>query len=203
MSDLGPNPLGGPVTITPGAGKIRFGATIEAPAALPPVNILLQTVVEFGEKVDDGQLILAVTWPWYGIIEALEQDPEFAFRMTPRQWEEMVAGSYERAGAEVILTPASADRGRDVIATFHGLGKVRVLDQVKAYRPGHLVTADDVRALFGVVTADGASKGFLTTTSDFAPRLREDPLIVPHIGPRLELVNGTQLFTRLKELAKK
>jgi hypothetical protein len=51
-------------------------------------------------------------------------------------------------------------------------------------------------------THDGASKGFMTTTSDFAPRLREDPLIVPWIPSRLELVNGSQLLLRLKDLAK-
>jgi restriction system protein len=58
-----------------------------------------------------------------------------------------------------------------------------------------------VRALYGVVAADrGVSKGFLTTTSDFAPRLREDPLMGPLIGSRLELVNGKQLLARLNEL---
>jgi restriction system protein len=65
----------------------------------------------------------------------------------------------------------TSDHGRDVIAVKRGLGFVRVIDQVKAYKPTHLVTADDVRALIGVLHGDGASKGFLTTTSDFAPRL--------------------------------
>jgi hypothetical protein len=31
----------------------------------------------------------------------------------------------------------------------------------------------------GVLQTDGASKGFLTTTSDFAPKIPTDPLIVP------------------------
>jgi Integrase core domain len=31
---------------------------------------------------------------------------------------------------------------------------------VKAFKPNNLVTADDVRALLGVLMADGASKGF-------------------------------------------
>ncbi len=60
---------------------------------------------------------------------------------------------------------------RDVIAVKKGLGVFRVTDQVKAYRPTHLVTAEEVRALMGVLHADRASKGLLTTTSDFAPRL--------------------------------
>lgn len=168
---------------------------------LPPVGILLQTVLELGPRVDDGQVVRAVTLPWFEIIKALDQDWELAFRMSARQWEEMVAGAYERGGADqVILTPRSGDHGRDVIATFRGIGTIRVIDQVKAYKPPHLVTADDVRSLLGVLEGDGASKGFLTTTSDFAPRLREDPLMKPFLGRRIELVTGSELLRRLKEL---
>jgi restriction system protein len=99
----------------------------------------------------------------------------------------------------VTLTPRSGDFGRDVIAVKRGL---RVIDQVKAYSPENLVTADDVRALIGVLHGDGASKGFLTTTSDFAPRLRTDPLILPFMPSRLELIDGKALITRLDALAK-
>jgi restriction system protein len=91
------------------------------------------------------------------------------------------------------LTPRSGDYGRDiiaVIAVIKGIGRVRTIDQVKAFKPPHLVTAKDVRALMGVLQGDGASKGFLTTTSDFAPTLREDPLIKPFLGNRIELING-------------
>jgi len=116
----------------------------------------------------------------------------------------MIAGAYERAGFdEVTLTPQSGDLGRDVIAVKHGIGTIRIIDQVKAYQPGHLVTADDVRALLGVLVADRASKGFLTTTSDFAPKLRDDILLRPYIPAQLELINGTALLARLKELAEK
>jgi restriction system protein len=166
--------------------------------------LLLQTVVERGEETSEGEVIVAVSLPWFEIIAAITKNPQLAFELSDRKWEEMIAGAYERAKFdEVILTPRSGDLGRDVIATKHGLGTIRVIDQVKAYKPGHLVTAHDVRALFGVVTADPrVSKGFLTTTSDFAPRLRTDPLMAPQIGSRLELVNGTQLLARLKELGK-
>jgi restriction system protein len=140
--------------------------------------------------------------PWFEIIRALEKDWELAFRMSSRQWEEMIAGAYERGGAdEVILTPRSGDLGRDVIATFRGVGTIRVVDQVKAYKPTHLVTADDVRALLGVLEADDASKGFLTTTSDFAPRLREDRLMRRYLGTQIDLVNGSELLRRLIDLS--
>lgn len=175
---------------------------------LPPrtagiAQLLLQAVIVPGARTDEGRLIEAVTIPWFDIIASLRQDPNVAFQISPERWEEIVAGAYDRAGFdEVTLTPRSGDYGRDVIAIKKGLGSVRIIDQVKAFRPPNLVTADHVRALMGVLQGDGASKGFLTTTSDFAPKLRTDPLIVPFIPARLELVNGTALFARLEELAR-
>jgi restriction system protein len=77
---------------------------------------------------------------------------------------------------------------------------VRVIDQVKAFRPPHRVNYDDVRSLMGVIEADQASKGFLTTTTDFAPKLRTDPLIKRFMPDRLELINGEMLLDRLKQL---
>lgn len=166
-------------------------------------SLLMQGIVIAGSKTSEGKLIEAVAIPWFDIIDLLKRDPKIAFQISSEKWEEIVAGAYSKAGFDkVVLTPRSGDFGRDVIATKWGLGSIRVIDQVKAYGPNHLVTADDVRALLGVLTADGASKGFLTTTSSFAPRLRDDILLAPFIGPRLELVDGTQLIARLSELAK-
>jgi restriction system protein len=152
----------------------------------------------------EGQLIEAVSEPWFEIIEYLKQEPARAFQIPSRTWEELIAGAYRRAGFdEVTLTPRSADFGRDVIAIKRGIGSIRVIDQVKAFAPDHLVTAHDVQALLGVLQGDGASKGFLTTTSGFAPKLAQNPLITPFIPSRLELVNGEILLARLLELAKR
>ena len=167
-------------------------------------NLMLQTVVVPGSRTTEGQLIEAVTTPWFAIIEILKHDPPVVFQIPARKLEEMIAGAYQVAGFdEVILTPRSGDLGRDVIAIKRGVGSVRVIDQVKAYRPDNLVTANDVRALIGVLHGDGASKGFITTTSDFAPLLPKDPLIMPFIPSRLELINGKALIARLEELARK
>src|SRR5579864_6780521 len=190
-----------------GSGGIRFGgsATVSViRATISATNLLLQTVVVPSRKTDEGQLIEAVTLPWFEIIKELSADPSIAYQISDRKWEEIVAGAYKKAGfEEVTLTPRSGDYGRDIIAVKRGLGSVRVIDQVKAFKPGLLVTANDVRALMGVLQGDGASKGFLTTTSDFAPRIKEDPLIIPFMPARLELINGEMLINRLQELSKK
>ncbi|MBD3672752.1 MAG: restriction endonuclease [Planctomycetaceae bacterium] len=164
-------------------------------------SLLLKGLLIPESKTEEGTLIRAVAPAWFEIIRQLRENPAAAFEIPPRKWEEIVAGAYDAAGFdEVILTPASGDLGRDVIAVKRGIGQVRVIDQVKAYQPGHLVTANDVRALMGVLEPDGASKGFVTTTSDFAPMIASDPSIQHFIPGRLELVNGEQLFSRLSDL---
>ncbi len=174
----------------------------ELKAVVTASSLVMQTVVVTGERSSEGQLIKAVAVPWFEIVKLLQADPAAAFQIPPRKWEEIIAGAYKQAGFdEVTLTPSSRDFGRDVIAIKRGLGSIRVIDQVKAYKPDHLVTANDVRALMGVLPTDTASKGFLTTTSDFAPRLREDPLISPYIPSRLELIDGRMLLERLQNLA--
>jgi restriction system protein len=166
-------------------------------------QLLVQAVIVPGERTTEGKLIQAVTVPWYDIIALLKHDPDVAFQISPEKWEEIIAGAYKKAGFdEVTLTPRSGDHGRDVIAIKRGLGFVRIIDQVKAFKPPNLVAANDVRALLGVLHGDGASKGFLTTTSDFAPKIKTDPLIVPFMPARLELINGTMLLARLEELAR-
>jgi restriction system protein len=166
-------------------------------------DLLLQTVIVPGERTDDGKLIEAVAVPWFEIIALLEKDPGIAFEISWEKWEEIIAGAYKKAGYDdVILTPRSGDHGRDVIAIKKALGTVRVIDQVKAYGPGHLVTGEEVSALWGVMQGDGASKGFLTTTSDFAPKIKDNPFIAQFIPSRLELINGTKLLQNLTALAR-
>lgn len=189
-----------PISSAPlGSGADFFPFQKAADAA----SLVMQAVIVPGDKTREGILVSDLTRTWFDIVAALGDDPSIAFQIPPRRWEEIVAGAYTRAGFEtVIVTPRSGDFGRDVIAEKRGIGTIRVIDQVKAYKPGHLVTADDVRALLGVLVADGASIGFLTTTSDFAPRLREDVLLRPFIPSKLQLLNGTELLAALQRLAK-
>ncbi len=187
--------------------SVLLTETIEADDSLVAkvvtgVAIAVQSVLLRGESTDEGEIIKAVTLPWFEIVRMVVRDPSKVHEISPRLWEEIIAGAYERAGfEEVVLTPRSGDFGRDVIATKRALGTIRIIDQVKAFKPGHLVTANDVRALVGVLAMDGASKGFVTTTSGFAPLLAKDPLIAPWIPSRLGLIGGDELVARLRELS--
>ena len=98
------------------------------------------------------------------------------------------------------LIPRSGDGGVDVIATKPGMHSIRLVDQVKAYKRGHKVTAKDVRDLVSYLTThQNVSKGIVTTTSLFAPGIESEfKDLTPH---RLQLVDGPCLAKWLTEVA--
>jgi restriction system protein len=167
-------------------------------------SLALAALVIPEKKVSEGTLIRATSLAWGSIAEALGKDWSAAYSIPPEKWEEIVAGAYYEAGFEVILTPRSGDHGRDIIATSKGIGCIKVLGSVKAYAPGNLVSYDDIRALMGVLGGEpDASKGILSTTSDFPPNVLKDPIIASFLPTRLELMNGVQLRDWLTSLTKK
>jgi restriction system protein len=165
-------------------------------------TLLRQTaLLDLGPKTDQGLIVQAVLVPWFQIIREIERDPQFLFGFVknPRRFEEFIAGAYEHDGWQVELTPPSGDLGRDVIATKPGHMAIRLLDQCKAFSPGHVVTANDVRAMAGVLLRDqNVSKGIVTTTSTFAPGIaKEFANLMPY---RLELRDGAALEEWLRDL---
>jgi restriction system protein len=171
---------------------------------VPKAELMLQAVVTLGEKTNEGQIIEAVAIAWFKIVEELVRDPNLMRQMDWRKMEEMIAAAYEAQGwDEVTLTPRSHDDGRDVIAVRHDFGSIRFVDQVKAYSPGHLVTADDVRSMAGVLlTEPNVSKGIITTTSDFAPGVYQNERLKQLMPTRLDLRNGTMLIEWLNSISK-
>jgi restriction system protein len=172
------------------------------PASAPSITI--QSLIIPETQTAQGILIRANSAVWAEIVARLGADWQVAFQLSETQWEELIAGAFDKAGyEEVTLTPRSGDHGRDVIAIKRGFGCVKIIGSVKAYAPGNPVGYDAVRALIGVMTGErDVSKGIITTTSDFPPRIDKDPFIAPFMPTRLELVNGTKLRQWLADLAK-
>ena len=167
-------------------------------------GMLLQTaIVQLGEKTEEGQIVQAVALPWFEIIDQVSKNPDFLFQVQWRKLEELIAGAYEKEGwDEVTLTPPSSDGGRDIIAVKKGVCRIRIIDQVKAYATGQRVSADDIRSLIGVLASDlNVSKGFVTTTAEFAPKIYDDHNINQFIPYRLELRDGDCLRNWLLQVA--
>lgn len=188
---------------------VHFQETSEVTAmlnAVDPPPLILETIVEKGEKIDEGELIIAVTVPFFQILEAILRDPKLAYQIDPRKWEELVAGIHDESGLfdEVILTPRSNDGGRDIIAIKRGNYSLRIIDQVKAYNPKYPITADMVKSVIGTLQGDDASKAIISTTSTFAPRILDDEAIKRYCPYRLELRDYDALKSIMRDiLAKK
>ncbi|HZP42189.1 MAG TPA: restriction endonuclease, partial [Candidatus Binatia bacterium] len=180
-----------------GAIRLRDAEATLCAYLMQPRPVLPCEVVGLAGNVAEGELIKAIAVPWLAICREIARDPNFLYQFahSPRNFEEFIAACYDRAGFdEVILTARSGDHGRDVIAVKAGHLSVRFLDQCKAYSANHVVPANDVRAMLGVLTGDrNTSKGFITTTATFAPGINTDPIISPYIPYRLELRDGRRL----------
>jgi restriction system protein len=161
-------------------------------AFVSTASITVSSLIIPERKTAEGILVRSTSAIWLEIVQRLGSDWTLAFQLNPDQWEELVAGAFHKAGYdEVTKTPRSGDHGRDLIAVKHGFGCVKILGSVKAYKADHPVEYDAVRALVGVLTADPkASKGIITTTSDFPPQMENDPSIAPFLPTRLVSLSG-------------
>lgn len=165
--------------------------------------IIMQTLLTFGDKTQEGQLVEMVRDPWYEILKMIERDPNEIYNLDPRKFEELIAGAWLKRGYQVELTPPSGDKGRDVVLTVPGVGGVRIFDQVKRYKISRPVTYEEVSALVGTLVFEGnVSKGIVTTTSSFAPKIYTNPKVKQLMPWRLELRPRDSLLSWLNESLK-
>ncbi len=161
-----------------------------------------QTLIAVGPAA--LQQIVEVYAPIYKILANCAEDEHFLYYFSQhhREFEIFIADCYKLAGWDKVeLTPQRGDGGRDVIATRHDIGTIRILEQTKAYSAGRLVTHNDIRAMIGVLSIDrNASKGIITTTSDFQPSVMANPEFTQFMPFRLELRNGANLRRWLADL---
>src|SRR5262249_14988010 len=134
----------------------RGSATVKWFVEEIPPQVTIQALIIAGDKVKEGRLVEGVSIAWREVIRMIVRNPEEIYQIDPRKFEELIAGAYDVSGEfdEVILTPQSGDKGRDVIATKNGFGSLRIIDQIKRNRITHPVTAEDVRSLAGVLSLD-------------------------------------------------
>jgi DNA-binding response OmpR family regulator len=149
-------------------------------------------VIELPGLVDaDGQplsadsaagrtLVASVRSVMSHLIDRLVDEPEAMHRLSPRQFEEVVAGLLERQGFAVELTRGSRDDGIDIFAArSDGLGAFQYLVQCKKYAPDNPVGVEIVREMHGVLAMNRATAGIVATTSRFTRGAREYQNRVP------------------------
>src|SRR6266480_2985754 len=104
------------------------------------------------------------------LIVRLRERPSDFYQISPRKFEEFVAATFEKMGYEVQLTPATRDRGRDVLAKIRlGTGTLLTIVQCKRNAADRPVGIEIVeRFLWTIEHTDKASAGMIVTTSYFS-----------------------------------
>ncbi len=128
----------------------------------PPHIILPEGIQERMERV--GFLPIK-------IFDKIRKDPQFMHGLSPRDFEYFIAELYEKMGLDVVITPRSNDKGRDIIATKTvGDTPIIIAIECKKYSPNRPIKPEIMRALLGTVSQANtkANKGVLVTTSSFS-----------------------------------
>lgn len=108
------------------------------------------------------------------LILKLKRTPDDLFKITPRQFEEVIADLLTNMGMEVEITPATRDGGKDILAYMKTeIGKFLCLVEAKQYDKRRPVGVGLVRSLFGTLIDHQATSGMLVTTSRFARPAKE------------------------------
>jgi HJR/Mrr/RecB family endonuclease len=100
-------------------------------------------------------------------------DPQALRRLSPREFEKLIAEIFNTFGYHVELTARTRDGGRDVVAVKHQDDILyKLLIECKRYSPHRKVGVAHVRELYAVKTIERATKAILATTSMFTADAR-------------------------------
>jgi len=138
----------------------------EHPSSSPPSEQILRSVPAAARPALESVDLLPLR-----VLDRIYNAPRAIHQLTPRQFEELVAEILHELQFERIeLTPRSADKGRDVVATkrVNGLPLLFAFE-CKKNAPSRKVGVGVVRTLLGTVNQSStkADVGVLVTTSTF------------------------------------
>ena len=109
----------------------------------------------------------------HSLIMQISKNKELLYSVSPREFEQIVERVFNDAGFETVLTPATRDGGKDIIATKYVLGKPVVFYiECKRYGREQKVGVAVVQRLYGVQTDDKINNAVLVTTSRFTSGAR-------------------------------
>lgn len=107
------------------------------------------------------------------MVWALKKQPKDVFKLSPRQYEELIAELLRDIGYEVTLTQATRDGGKDILASIKTeCGDVLCLVDAKKYRNDRKIGVSMVRTLYGTLCDYQATSAMLVTTSSYSADAR-------------------------------
>ncbi|MCG5526323.1 restriction endonuclease [Ectothiorhodospira haloalkaliphila] len=106
------------------------------------------------------------------LIKLIQEDSSHIYRITTREFEEIVAEIFRAQGYQVTLTKRTRDGGKDVIAIHRNILGLETcyFIECKRHALDSKVDVGIVREVYGVhSTINGPNKSVIATTSTFTP----------------------------------
>jgi hypothetical protein len=119
------------------------------------------------------------------LIERMKVNPSEMYRITPREFEQVMAELFEADGAIVELTQFSKDGGYDILVQHVGpLGLKSVWAvQCKRYKLTRKIGAPIINGLMGIpIVREGNAKPILATTSTFTRNAIQAAARIHNVG---------------------
>ncbi len=115
------------------------------------------------------QVIEAVSTISAELVSHLKRYPDALHKVSPRQFEELIAELLSGFGWAVELTPTSKDGGYDMYAISKDISGLQShwIVECKKFAPHRKVEVDIVRSLHGTMSHLGVGNALLVTTSHF------------------------------------
>ena len=134
----------------------------------------LNIIKEFKDKTNLKSVILsedsriAINEVNKRLIRDLAKTPELIYKLTSRQFEELVAELFIQEGYQVELTKSTVDGGKDIYAAKTTVfGQFLYVVECKKYSPENKVGVNVLRSLYGVVQNEKVTSGIIVTSSYF------------------------------------
>ncbi len=103
------------------------------------------------------------------IIEIVKNNFDEIDKLSPIEFENLVAQLFQSYGYEAELTPPFKDGGYDIFLKKKDIfGDINIIVEVKKYRPDRVIGLSVLRSLAGAMQFNKISKGILVTTSNIS-----------------------------------
>ncbi|MYY28993.1 restriction endonuclease [Elizabethkingia anophelis] len=149
-------------------------------------------------------IIIDVSYQIRDILFEIYLNNEKLYKISPREFEKVIAELLYNNGFEVELTKQTRDNGFDILALKYvdNLSPIKYLVECKRYKPDRKIGVEIIRGFKEVIQTEQANKGLIVTTSYFSAeairKQKETPYLLDY-KDKDELMNWVSEYYNQKK----
>ena len=170
--------------------------------------------IEGGEFTEEPHMVVVYSKDEFDPCDAIQEydriqqlifniadDRQLIYEVSSREFEEIIERLFQDEGFETLLTQATRDGGRDIIATKYEMGKPIVFYiECKKYGRRNSVGVSIVRSLYGVQSSDRINKSILVTTGHVTSDARR---FVSEQNTMMSVIDADEIHELIQQSANK